>query len=379
MANLPQFTLTELLEAGVHFGHRTHRWNPQLAPYIFGTRNGIHIIDLQQTVPMLYRAMGLLKTTVAGGGRVLFVGTKRQAQQPIAETAERCGMYFVNHRWLGGMLTNWKTIGASIKRLKKLEEEFAQSAEAEAKITELEAAATEENPADLSQVKDPQAHFNKKERLMRRREMDKLNLVLGGIKNMGGLPDVIVVLDVKKDNIAIQEAGCLGIPVIGVVDTNTSDKGVGFVVPGNDDSARAINLYCRLFSDSILAGIEEQATSSAHRSEGQAVRTTGSKREAKVRLSAKAQEAANAPDEKNDSDVKTATKADTKAIKVKAVKKVSAKETEPKAEKIAAKEVKKPTAKKAALKAEKPVAKATKKPATKAPVKKAAEPAAKAS
>lgn len=294
MAQLPQFTMSELLEAGVHFGHRTHRWNPKLAPYIYGSRNGIHIIDLQQTVPMMYRALGMLRTTVAGGGRVMFVGTKQQAQQPIAEAAERCGMFYVNHRWLGGMLTNWKTIGASIKRLKEFEEQFAASAEAQAKIAELKEEATEDAPADLSTINDPLAHLTKKERLMRQREMEKLQLVLGGIKTMGGLPDVVVVLDVKKDRIAVEEANCLGIPVIGVVDTNASAEGVDFPIPGNDDSSRAISMYCRLFSDAVLAGISEQVVSS-DKVEARSTRTktaSGNAKTPKVRLSAKAQEAA---------------------------------------------------------------------------------------
>lgn len=291
---LPQFTMSELLSAGVHFGHRTHRWNPELQHYIYGARNGIHIIDLQQTVPMLYQALGMLRQTVAGGGRVLFVGTKRQAQQAVAESAERCGMYYVNHRWLGGMLTNWKTISNSIKRLVELEDAFAQSAEAQAKIAELQAAATADAPADTSHIKDPLSHLTKKERLMRQREMEKLSLVLGGIKTMGGLPDAIVVLDVKKDDIAVTEASRLGIPVVGVVDTNSSEHGVTFPIPGNDDSIRAIDLYCRLASDAVLDGIAAQATS--FNSDTKVTRASGKSgakpQETVVRLSAAAQAAA---------------------------------------------------------------------------------------
>ncbi|MFZ2620090.1 MAG: 30S ribosomal protein S2 [Alphaproteobacteria bacterium] len=255
--SLPQFKLSDMLAAGVHYGHRTHRWNPKMAPYIYGARNGIHVIDLQQTVPMMFTALSVLRNTIASNGRVLFVGTKRQAQQPVKEAAERCGMYFVNHRWLGGMLTNWKTVSQSIRRLKTLEENFEKDAKAQAHFDEQMKNHQEGDalPRNLS----PLAHLTKKERLMQQRDMDTLNKLLGGIKNMGGLPDVIVVLDVKKDDIAVQEAKCLGIPVVGIVDTNASVDDIVYPIPGNDDAIRAINLYCSLFSDAVLDGIAQQA------------------------------------------------------------------------------------------------------------------------
>ena len=289
---LPKFTLSELLEAGVHFGHQKHRWNPQMKHYIYGVRNGVHIIDLQQTVPMLYQALGFIRNTVAGGGRVLFVGTKRQAQKIISEQAERSGQYYVNHRWLGGALTNWKTISKSINRLKELEEMFAGAA------AEEEARADREKRVvggeDLPEIPlSAYAQRTKKEKLMMQREHDKLNLVLGGIKNMGGLPDAVIVLDVIRDRIAVDEANCLGIPVIGILDTNATPAGVNFPIPGNDDSARAISLYCRLFSDAVLSGIEAQAqTSAGDVSIKQMAKGKPSKREANVTLSPKAEKAA---------------------------------------------------------------------------------------
>ena len=258
---IPTFTMSELLEAGVHFGHRTHRWNPKMASYIFGERNGIHVIDLTQTLPMLFQAVGFVRNTVAGNGRVLFVGTKRQVQEPVKLAAERCGMYYVNHRWLGGTLTNWKTISKSIKILKTLEEQFAQDLEINRKLAELK---LQENPDQnvIAALRSPLAHFTKKERLMKMREFDKLKQVLDGVKNMGGLPDVVVVLDVKTDRIAVEEARTLGIPVVGIVDTNCDPSGVQYMIPGNDDSTRALNLYARLFSDAVLDGIASQAARS---------------------------------------------------------------------------------------------------------------------
>ena len=230
---LPQFTLKDLLEAGVHFGHKSHRWNPAMSDYIFGERHGIHIMDLRQTVPMLYQAMSFVRQTVAGGGRVLFVGSKRQAQDIVEASAGKTGQYYVNHRWLGGMLTNWKTINKSIKRLKELEGIFAN----------------EEEKA---------GHLTKMELLRLRREHEKLHRSLGGIKNMGGLPDVVIVLDTVKQKIAVDEANRLGIPVVGVIDSNSTPEGVDYPIPGNDDSTRSLQLYCSLLSDSILDGISEQ-------------------------------------------------------------------------------------------------------------------------
>ncbi len=229
---LPDFTMRQLLEAGVHFGHNTRRWNPKMAPYIFGDRNGIHIIDLQQTVPLLHQAMLAVRNVVSSGGRVLFVGTKRQAQTKVAEAAKRCGQYYVNHRWLGGMLTNWRTISNSIKRLKELEEMLSNEAEMQG--------------------------LTKKELLMLTRERDKLERALGGIKDMGGLPDILVVIDTMKEDIAINEANKLGIPVVGVIDSNANPAGITHPVPGNDDAIRAISMYCDLMVGSVLDGIQAE-------------------------------------------------------------------------------------------------------------------------
>jgi small subunit ribosomal protein S2 len=225
---LPDYSMRQLLEAGVHFGHQAHRWNPKMAPFIFGTRNNIHIIDLAQTVPMLHRALEAVSDTVAKGGRILFVGTKRQAQDAVADAAKKSAQYYINSRWLGGMLTNWKTISESIKRLRKLDEMLA-SGESQG--------------------------YTKKERLTLQRERDKLDRALGGIKDMGGLPDLIFVIDTNKEDIAIKEARRLSIPVAAVVDTNCNPDGINFVVPGNDDAGRAIQLYCDLISKAAIDGI----------------------------------------------------------------------------------------------------------------------------
>ena len=225
---LPDFSMRQLLEAGVHFGHQSHRWNPKMAEFIFGARNNIHIIDLAQTVPMLHRALQAVSDTVAKGGRILFVGTKRQAQDGVAEAAKRSAQYFVNSRWLGGTLTNWKTISGSIKRLRHLDEVLS-SGEANS--------------------------YTKKERLTLQRERDKLDRSLGGIKDMGGLPDMIFVIDTNKEDIAIQEAQRLNIPVAAIVDTNSDPKGITYVVPGNDDAGRAISLYCDLVARAAIDGI----------------------------------------------------------------------------------------------------------------------------
>ena len=225
---LPDFSMRQLLEAGVHFGHQSHRWNPKMADFIFGARNNIHIIDLAQTVPLLHRALQAVSDTVAKGGRILFVGTKRQAQDGVAEAAKRSAQYFVNSRWLGGTLTNWKTISGSIKRLRHLDEVL--------------------NSGDANA-------YTKKERLTLQRERDKLDRSLGGIKDMGGLPDMIFVIDTNKEDIAIQEAQRLNIPVAAIVDTNSDPKGITYVVPGNDDAGRAISLYCDLVARAAIDGI----------------------------------------------------------------------------------------------------------------------------
>ena len=227
---LPEFSLRQLLEAGVHFGHQTQRWNPRMGEYIYGDRNGIHILDLTQTVPMLDQALQVVRDTVAKGGRILFVGTKRQAQKPIADAAERCAQYYMNHRWLGGTLTNWKTVSQSIQRLKSIDEQMAMGAEG----------------------------LTKKERLHMERDQTKLQASLGGIRDMGGVPDLLFVIDVNKEDLAIAEAKKLGIPVVAIVDTNASPDGVDYVVPGNDDAARAIALYCDLVSRAALDGMSAQ-------------------------------------------------------------------------------------------------------------------------
>ena len=231
---MPTFTMRQLLEAGVHFGHTTRRWNPLMRSYIFGARNGVHIIDLEQTVPMLHRGLEAVREVAAGGGRVLFVGTKRQASDIIASSAKRCGQYYVNHRWLGGMLTNWKTISNSIKRLKTVDERLA----------------------------DENAGFTKKELLQLTRERDKLERSLGGIKDLGSLPDILFVIDTNKEAIAIAEAKKLGIPVMAVVDSNSNPLGIDYPVPGNDDAMRAVNLYCDLVASSVLDGLQAELMSS---------------------------------------------------------------------------------------------------------------------
>jgi small subunit ribosomal protein S2 len=223
---LPEFSMRQLLEAGAHFGHRTQRWNPKMAPYIYGSRNDIHIIDLTQTVPLLHQALLALRDAAAGGGRILFVGTKRQASEAIAEAAKRCAQYYINSRWLGGMLTNWKTISNSIKRLKNLEE----------------------------QLSGDTAGLTKKEVLQLTRERDKLEKSLGGIRDMGGLPDVMFVVDTNKEELAIKEANVLGIPVVAILDSNSDPSGIAFPVPGNDDASRAIRLYTDAIAQAVGEG-----------------------------------------------------------------------------------------------------------------------------
>ncbi len=227
---LPEFSMRQLLEAGVHFGHQTHRWNPKMGNYIFGARNDIHIIDLAQTVPLLHQALKVVSEVVAGGGRVLFVGTKRQASEPIAESAKRCAQYYINHRWLGGTLTNWQTISKSIKRLRHLEEKLSG---------------------------DDAGGLTKKELLQLTRERNKLEMSLGGIKDMGGVPDLIFVVDTNKESIAIAEAVRLNIPVVAILDSNCDPDRVTHPIPGNDDAARAISFYCDLISRAALDGLSQ--------------------------------------------------------------------------------------------------------------------------
>ena len=227
---LPEFTMRQLLEAGAHFGHQTHRWNPKMERYIFGARANIHIIDLSQTMPLLHQALVKVREVAASGGRVLFVGTKRQASDPVAVAAKRCAQYYVNHRWLGGTLTNWRTISGSIARLRELEG-VLDSHEAGGRT--------------------------KKELLQLNRERDKLELALGGIKDMGGIPDLMFVIDTNKEAIAIQDARKLNIPVVAILDTNCDPLGITFPIPGNDDAARALQLYCDLIADAVLDGLTE--------------------------------------------------------------------------------------------------------------------------
>jgi small subunit ribosomal protein S2 len=231
---VPTFTLRELLESGVHFGHHTRRWNPKMAHYIFGERNGIHIIDLEQTMGLLHQGLQAVRDVVAGGGRVLLVGTKRQAQEPVAEAAKRCGQYYVNHRWLGGMLTNFKTISQSIRRLREIEEQIVQQ----------------------------ESGLTKRELLELTRRRDKLERALGGIKEMGGLPDVLFVIDTNKEAIAVAEANTLRIPVVAILDSNSSPDGIAYPIPGNDDAMRAIHLYCELVAGAVLDGLQAELAAS---------------------------------------------------------------------------------------------------------------------
>ena len=225
---LPDFTMRQLLESGAHFGHRTQRWNPKMASFIYGSRNDIHIIDLTQTVPLLHQALVALRDVAASGGRILFVGTKRQASDPVAAAAKRCAQYYVNHRWLGGTLTNWQTISNSIKRLRTIEETLASAAS---------------------------SGLTKKELLGLLREQDKLERALGGIKEMGGLPNMLFVVDTNKEGIAISEAKKLGIPVTAILDSNCNPDGIAYPIPGNDDAARAISLYCDLVARAVIDGL----------------------------------------------------------------------------------------------------------------------------
>ena len=229
--SIPTFTMRQLMEAGVHYGHHTRRWNPKMAPYIFGVREGVHILDLSQTVPALNRALEAIREVSAKGGKVLFVGTKNQAADIVADAAKRCGGFYVNHRWLGGMLTNWKTVLGSIKRLKEIDAKVEKG--------ELEG-------------------LTKKERLNLAREQEKLEASLGGIKDMNGRPDIMFVIDTVKEQLAISEAKRLGIPVVAICDTNSDPDGIDFVIPGNDDAIRAITLYCDLVAGAVLDGVQAE-------------------------------------------------------------------------------------------------------------------------
>ncbi len=231
-----QFTMRQLLEAGVHFGHHTSRWNPKMKPFIFGARNKVHILNLEKTVPLLHNALSSMRDIVAGGGRVLFVGTKRQASVAIADAAQRSGQYYVNHRWLGGMMTNWKTVSKSIKRLHDLDKLVADAEKTQG--------------------------LTKKELLKITREQEKLEETLGGIKEMGGVPNALFILDINKEDLAVAEARKLGIPIFAIVDTNCNPENIDYPIPGNDDASRAIGLYCDLFVSSILQGLEQELTAS---------------------------------------------------------------------------------------------------------------------
>ena len=335
----PVVSMQQLLEAGTHFGHQTHRWNPRMKPYIFGARNGIHILDLSQTVPLFARSLDFVSKTVASGGKILFVGTKRQAQQPIADAARASGQHFVNHRWLGGMLTNWKTISNSIKKLKTLEEQLGGEAEG----------------------------FTKKEMLQMTRQRDKLELSLGGIRDMGGIPDVMFVIDANKEELAIKEANVLGIPVIAILDSNVDPSGIAFPVPGNDDASRALRLYCEAMAEAAgqgnvkaveasgadLGAMAEPPVEAAVAAEPKVAEEKPAAAKAE-KVEAKAEEAAPAP------------KAE--AAEAKADKAVPAKEAKPAEEKAEKTPAKKAPAKKAAPKKAAPK-KAT---AKKAPAKKTA-------
>ncbi len=230
----PVVSMQQLIEAGAHFGHQSHRWNPKMKPYIFGARNGVHILDLSQTVPLMARALEFVAATVQAGGKVLFVGTKHQAQEPVAQAARQCGQHFVNHRWLGGMLTNWKTISGSIKRFKALEE----------------------------QLSGDTTGLTKKEVLQLTRERDKFEMSLGGIRDMGGVPDVMFVIDANKEELAIKEANVLGIPVVAILDSNVSPDGIAFPIPANDDASRAIRLYCEAIAAAATKGNREAVVNS---------------------------------------------------------------------------------------------------------------------
>jgi len=306
---VPEITLRQLLEAGVHFGHHTRRWNPKMRPFIFGVRNGVHILDLQQTQPLLQKSLTEIRNIVSKGGRVLFVGTKRQAQETIAESAKRCGQYFVNQRWLGGMLTNWKTITASINRLRELEKILGGD----------------------------QSGFTKKELLMMARERNKLDASIGGIKDMGGQPDAMFVIDTNKEDIAIKEANKLGIPVFAIVDSNSSLEGIDYPIPGNDDALRAIDLYCELVVGAVVDGLQAEL--------GRSKKDLGAAEDVKVKIPAEKKSKAKKAEKK------TEEKAEKKAPKKEAKK--AEKKSEDKAEEKAPKKAEKKSEEKAEKKAPK--------------------------
>jgi len=333
---LPEFSLRQLLEAGVHFGHQTQRWNPRMGEFIYGTRNGIHIIDLTQTVPMLDAALNVIRETVAKGGSVLFVGTKRQAQKPIAEAAEKCAQYYMNHRWLGGTLTNWQTVSKSIGRLKEIDEQLETGADG----------------------------MTKKERLGLERSQNKLQSSLGGIREMTGRPDLVFVIDVNKEDLAIAEAKKLGIPIVAVVDTNCPPDDVDYIIPGNDDASRAINLYCDLAARAALDGMSEQLGAAGVDigaldeapvedavAEPESAKATPAKQSLSENVTAK-----KATDDKEAAKEKTAKKApaDEEATKVKSAKEEPAKEEPTKEEPAKEEKAEKEPAKDKPAKAEPP-------------------------
>lgn len=294
--SLPKFTIRQMIENGVHFGHHARRWNPKMAEYIYGKKDNVHIIDLQQTYPMLYTALNTAREIAANGGKILFVGTKRQAQDIIKESAERCGQYYVNYRWLGGMLTNWKTVYKSISRLNKLNDMF------------------ENNSTE---------GYTKKELLNLKKEQEKSAKELNGVMNMGGQPDLLFVIDMPKEDLAIKEAKKLGIPVIGIADTNSDPTLVDFPVPGNDDAVRAIQFYCELLSSAILDGIQAEIAAQGVKVEEIVAEKPARKKAAKKEeVEAEAETEVEAPVEK-----KTATKKATAENKAAAPKKAATKTT----------------------------------------------------
>ncbi len=265
--NLPQFTLQQMLEAGVHYGHKASRWNPKMAPYIFGVREETHIIDLEKTAPLFYRALEAVYTVAARGGKILFVSTKKQASDIIAEAATKCGQYYVNHRWLGGMLTNWNTVSKSISTLKNYE----------------------------AQLANDELGLNKKERLQITRKLEKLNLALGGIRELGTSPDLVVIIDTNKESIAVNEANCLNIPTVAVVDSNCNPDNIDFIIPGNDDARKAIEFYCDLLSDAAVAGLANSVAQAE--AEKQAQEEKLIKKKLKIEEKAEDEKKAEAPKE----------------------------------------------------------------------------------
>lgn len=345
---IPTFTMRQMLEAGIHFGHHPRRWNPRMEPYLYGVRNNVHIINLEKSVPMLEEALKAVHDVVSKGGRVLFVGTKPQASAVIAEAATRCGQYYVNHRWLGGMMTNWKTVSRSIKRLGEYEELLA----------------------------NPEKGLTKKEVLQLTREQEKLNRAIGGIREMGGIPNILVVIDTNKEQTALLEARKLGLPIVAVVDSNCDPTGIDYPVPGNDDALRSIRFFCDLFAGAVLDGLSDQMVA-AGIDLGESEELPESELEAIGAMKDKPAKAKAAKTEEK-APAKKATKAEAAVEEEKPAKKAEAKEEKAPAKKAetkpAAKKAAEPKAEKAAEKA-KPAAKAEK-PAAKA--KAAAKPAAKA-